>query len=460
MRRIAVVGAGQAGLLAAHGLRRGGCEVTLFSDKSPEEFLTKARPTGTAARFRMALDFERELGLEHWGDVAPRGEGIHLTFCQKRGNQFLTLVGRLSDYFLAIDVRLQSATWMRELEERGGSVAIENVTVDRLEEIAAGHELTLVAAGRGEVMRLFPRDEARSTYARPQRQLAMVNVTGVAMEPPYVPYYRPVKFNFFAPHGECFWVPWYSKGEQPSWSLVFEGKEGGPIDRFRDVRTGADALARAKEVIADMTPWDLDWLRDGELCDENAWLVGSFTPEVRQVVGTLPSGRHVMALGDTAHSLDPIGGQGANNGNKMARTVVESVLARGDRPLDADWMRATFDRFWQRHRYIEMFNNTLLEPLTTPGKLLLLAQYGSTARPGETSGRQRLADAFCDNFNDPALLTEAFHDGSKARRAIKEACGSTVWPVLRGALEVGRAQVRQKLGRPPAHPGTSTGARP
>ena len=106
MARIAIVGAGQAGLLSAHALHAAGHEVTLFSDRTPEDFLSRARPTGTACRFDMALEWERELGLEHWGDSAPQIDGVHLTFCQKKGNQFLTLLGRFERTALAIDLRL------------------------------------------------------------------------------------------------------------------------------------------------------------------------------------------------------------------------------------------------------------------------------------------------------------------------------------------------------------------
>jgi len=147
MRSIAIIGAGQTALLAAHALHQQGYEVRLYSDKSPADFLTRARPTGAAFRAKMALDFERELGLEHWGETAPRSDGVHLTFCPKQGSQLLTLLGRFNDYGLAIDVRLQSATWMREFEQRGGRIEIRDVSIRELDEIAAEHDLTIVAAG-------------------------------------------------------------------------------------------------------------------------------------------------------------------------------------------------------------------------------------------------------------------------------------------------------------------------
>ena len=456
MRKIAIVGAGQAGLLAAHALRLHDYEVTLYSDKSPEDFLLRSRPTGAAGRFEMAVGFERKLGLEHWGLEAPRCDGIHFTYCRGPGNQLLTLLGRIrSGHLMAIDLRMQSATWMSELAERGGKVEIEAVSVPRLEEIAANNDLTIVAAGRGEIMKLFPRDEARSNYRAPQRFLAMVCVTGVPMRPPYAPWFSPIKFNFFQHYGEMFWMPWYSKDRKPSLVCLFEAKTGSPFDRFRDCRSGEEVLKRGRELIRELIPWDYEVFEKGELCDENSWLVGAFMPEVRQIVGTLPSGRQVMALGDTAHSLDPIGGQGANNGNKMTQVYIDAILERGELPLDAEWMRATFERFWKRHRFCDLLNNTLLEPLTPAARLLLIAQYGSTGRPDDDSPQQRLADAFCENFNDPIVLTEALHDRARAKRVIREAFGSTSFPLLKGALGVAGGQVRQKMGLAPRHPGTN-----
>ena len=452
MRKIAIVGSGITGLLTAHGLRRAGYAVTLYSDRTPEQWLNESRPTGTAARFEPTLQYERDLGLNHWEDLAPRGRGVHLTFCPTRDNVLLTLTGRLrSTYFQAIDVRLQSHRWMADLEARGGRVVVGAVTVEGLDRITAEHDLTVVAAGRAELSRLFARDAERSVYDAPQRNLAMLMIRGGAMGFSGVPF-LPVKFNFFAPIGEAFWVPYFHKDVGPSWSVLFEAKKGGPMDRFGGAKTGDEALAIAKQVIHDLMPWDYAWAQDTELADPHGWLVGQVTPTVRRPVGRLPSGRIVTCVGDAAMSLDPIGGQGANNGTLMAKNLVARIVEHGDRPFDEAFMTETFDAFYrERGRAIYTFNNLLLEPLPDAGKHLLFAQYGSDGT-GE-DGRQRIADAFIANFEDPRRLTATMQDTAMARAFIGESTGgSWIWPVVGGGLRVARAQIRGRLGLDPGHP--------
>src|SRR5262245_5200167 len=162
MRSIAIIGSGQAGLVCAHGLRRAGHSVTLYSDRTPEAWVTRSRPTGVAGRFAPALDYERELGLAHWDSTAPKVDGVHLTLCPIRHNRLLTMIGKLPAPGVAIDVRLQSQRWMVDLVERGGKIEIEEVTVPRLEEIAREHDLTIVSTGKGGLASLFQRDEPRS----------------------------------------------------------------------------------------------------------------------------------------------------------------------------------------------------------------------------------------------------------------------------------------------------------
>ncbi len=451
MRRIAIIGSGQAGLLAAHALVQRGYTVTLYSDRTPDQWLNRSRPTGTAGRFEPALAWERELGLDHWQAQAPDCRGIHLTFSLKPPNRLLTLTAKLPTRVCAIDLRLQSHRWLLDLEAAGGQVVYESVDVARLDTIAAENDLTVVAAGRADLCRLFPRNAERSVYDKPQRRLAMIITKGGRMGFDGVPF-LPVKFNLFAPWGEAFWVPYFHRDHGHTWNLLFEAKEGGPMDRFAGCKSAEETLQVGKEVIRDLVPWDYAWAKDMEVADENGWLLGGVTPTVRSPVGRLPSGRVVTPLGDTAVSLDPIAGQGANSGNKMARNLVEQIVARGERPFDEGWMSETFEAYWKRHGGpTTRFNNLFLEPLPDAGKQVLVAQYGSTGEGNATP--QKIANAFIRNFEDPALCTEVIDQVPAARAFIAQNAGSGwLGPVLRGALGVAREQARQALGGQPKHP--------
>lgn len=447
MRTIAIIGSGITGLAAAHGLVRAGFTVDLYSDRTGQQWLQESRPTGTAARFELALTYERELGLNFWDDVAPGGEGVFLTFCPKLHNQLIRLVGRFQRPFQAVDVRLQSARWMEELERRGGNIHIEQVGVERLNAIAGAHDLTIVAAGRADLCRLFERDAERSVYSAPQRQLTMVITTGGPLSIDEVPM-LPVKFDFLGTDGEIFFVPYFHKDHGRAWNILIEAKSGSRMDRFREVKSGDEAVDVMKRVVAELFPWDAAFVRDMRLADPNGWLVGAVTPTVRRASAQLPSGRAIAALGDTAISFDPIAAQGANSGIKQARHLVENIVARGDRPFDRDWIDATFDAYWREYgaRAFE-FSNLLLEPITAPGKELLIAQYGSDGRADNHGSQQKVANAFVENFNDPRRLTAAFTDMVAARKVIGELAGPWAWNGIRGRARVAAHQVAQLFAR-------------
>src|SRR5262245_48697846 len=95
MRKVAIVGAGQAGLQLALGLLTKGYQVTVLSERSPEQILN-GHVTAAAFMFDQALRYEREIGIDLWREQAPQGQGIHLDFCIAPKNLLMTMEGRFS----------------------------------------------------------------------------------------------------------------------------------------------------------------------------------------------------------------------------------------------------------------------------------------------------------------------------------------------------------------------------
>jgi hypothetical protein len=171
---------------------------------------------------------------------------------------------------------------------------------------------------------------------------------------------------------------------------------------------------------------------------------------VRNPVGKLPSGRVVTGVGDTLATLDPIAGQGANNGYRMAKNLVQHIVQHGDGEFNAAWMDDTFEAYYASSgKSTITFNNLLLEPITDAGRQLLIAQYGSDGY--SSTPQQAIANAFSDNFADPNSITALFTDNAKARQFISEKSGRPwVAQVGSGLLGIVRDQVRQKIGMKPS----------
>ena len=226
------------------------------------------------------------------------------------------------------------------------------------------------------------------------------------------------------------------------------------MDRFAGISDGEAAVARMKEVVGALFPWDEPFVRNMQLADPLGWLTGRVTPTVRLPAARLSSNGFVAALGDTAISYDPIAAQGANSGIKQAKHLVESIVARANGPFDSEWITATFEDFFAGHvRHAYRFSNLLLEPITPPARELLIAQYGSDGRIENESAQQRIANAFVENFNDPRLLTPAFTKMAVARQVVASHSGGRwLWNGVRGRALIARDQLKTKLRRTPTVP--------
>src|SRR5262249_17575694 len=124
MRNIAIIGAGQSGLLLGIGLVDRGYRVTLVSDRTPEGILHGQGPA-RAVVFHDALEIEREMGIALWDDVAVMAEGVHIEVTGPDGKVALTIDSPLSNPALCVDQRLKSARWIEAFERRGGRFLVK-----------------------------------------------------------------------------------------------------------------------------------------------------------------------------------------------------------------------------------------------------------------------------------------------------------------------------------------------
>ncbi|MND88666.1 Styrene monooxygenase StyA [compost metagenome] len=406
MRRIAIVGAGQAGLQLAAGLLAKGYHVTLATNRTGEE-IRNGKVLSSQCMFHTALQTERDLGLNFWEDQCPAVEGIGLTVPhpEKPGEKLLSWAARLERYAQSVDQRVKMPVWMEEIVRRGGEVLIQDVGLPELEKLAASHDLVLLAAGKGEIVNLFPRDAERTTFQQPQRALALTYVKGMT---PMSPFSR-VAFNLIPGVGEYFAFPALTT-TGPCEIMVFEGIPGGPMDCWQGVQSPEQHLEKSLEIIRRYAPWEAERCRSVELTDANGFLSGRFTPMVRKPVLELPSGRRVFGMADALVVNDPITGQGSNNAAKCTRIYLDSILAHGDQPFTDAWMRETFERYWSYAQHVVRWTNTMLVP-PAPHMLDLLAA-ASQSRP--------LASAIANGFDDPRSFAPWWFDADQCAGMIRD----------------------------------------
>lgn len=232
MRRILIVGAGQSGLQLGLSLLAENYDVTIMSARTPDE-IRRGWVMSTRAMFAAALDTEREYGLDLWQEQAPAIEGLHVSLSAPPGERALRIPCPLDRYAQSTDQRLKMATWLELFEQRGGTVHYQGVTTADLDGLTSlgRYDLTIVAAGKGDLVGVFDRDPQRSVYTVPQRGLAVAYVHGMAPDP-----LRPVphvSFNAVPGLGELFVIPALTLSG-PCEILFWEAVPDGPLDLWKE----------------------------------------------------------------------------------------------------------------------------------------------------------------------------------------------------------------------------------
>src|SRR5258708_18628026 len=170
MRRIAIVGGGQSGLQLALGLQQQRYEMTVVSNRTPEQ-IRKGRVTSSQFMFDDSLQIERDLGINFWEKECPTTAGITFAVPGPDGGRALFWEAKLDHPGQSVDQRVKFAGWMNEFAKRGGELAIKNAGPADIDGYSKTHDLVIVAAGKREVNRMFARDAKKSPYDQPKRVL-------------------------------------------------------------------------------------------------------------------------------------------------------------------------------------------------------------------------------------------------------------------------------------------------
>jgi hypothetical protein len=383
MAHVGIVGSGIAGLHLGLSLQASGIPATIYAEWTPEQQLARRLPN-MVARNACTRARERRLGVNHWDlashDMARLSVGV--------GNPAaIAFSGRMAPA-QAVDMRIYGARLLEDFSRRGGRVDIRTVRVEDLDSLAARHDLLVVASGRASLSNIFPRVAEHSPYTSPQRLIMGALFRGIRYSEP-----RSLEVVVSPMNGEILTVPIQSF--EPDLTgigiLVTPGGRFEPLRhlRYRDDPAGFRSIVLgllrefAPLVHDRVDPAVFDISRPLDLC------YAAITPTVRRGFLTLPSGRHVVALGDAHVVIDPITGQGANNASHAAGVLCEAIRTA-----------TVFDRaFCERvERDICSYvvpvsdaSNARLQPPTAHFRQLLAA----------ASRNQGVADAYADGYNRP-----------------------------------------------------------
>lgn len=409
MRKILIVGGGQAGLQLGLTLLQHAYDVTLMTARTADE-VRNGRAMSNQIQFPSSLQYEHEHGLG-FTDTVPE----YVTTWQNRfagggGIPGYQWSGRFrkDPGALCVDERLKMSAWQRMFEERGGRVIIHPVTSSDLDAMTRMFDLVVVAAGHSGLAEMFP--------ANPGYELSNVSANGVMLA--YVHVDEDAETGLGEVHllpevGYFVVMPAISV-TGPCKLIYLCGPTTGPLGSWPERIRPTEHLALILETLRNHDSEQYERFREATLADRRAVAVDYSQPVVRHPVATLPSGGKIMGLGDTVLVTQPNMAQEVNNAYKSAEIAFNNILAHGNRPFDEEFMLRCFSEFWDYARHMAGSVGTALSA-PSPALMELFAAAAMY---------KEIADRFVDGFDDPTDYDAWITSEEKARDYLEKVTGS------------------------------------
>jgi 2-polyprenyl-6-methoxyphenol hydroxylase-like FAD-dependent oxidoreductase len=384
-KRIAIVGAGAAGLHLGLYLLARGVDVVIHTDRRPEDY-PKQRLLNTVAHHSITIARENELGVNHW----PTDQfGYYCHYHHFGGEQPIFFRGDFKSPSRAVDYRVYLPRLMQDFVERGGRIEYAELKADDVGRVAAAADLVVVCTGKGPLGQMFPHDAAHSPFGRPQRMLCVGLYQGVAEEAT-----RSVTLSVSPGQGELVDIPTLTFGGMAH-ALLMENVPGGDMEvlaslRYEDKpRAFLDTVLEKLEIHHPTVYRRID-RKTFDLCNgTNDLLQGGVTPTVRHSHVALGDGKLAIALGDVQAVVDPLCGQGANIASHAAFVLGEEIVRQP--VFDERFCEIVDAKRRDRILGATRWTNMFLQP-PSPELMQLI---------GTMSQDRALCNEFTDNFNRP-----------------------------------------------------------
>jgi 2-polyprenyl-6-methoxyphenol hydroxylase-like FAD-dependent oxidoreductase len=384
-KRIAIVGGGAGGLHLGLYLRDHGVDVTIHTDRRPEEH-AGMRLMNTVAHHSVTIAREDTLRVNHW----PTDRfGYYCHYHHFGGEQPLFFRGDFKAASRAVDYRIYLPRLMQDFEQRGGRIAYGELKADDVSRLAAHADLVVVCTGKGPLGQMFEHDAAHSPFDRPQRLLCVGLYSGVAEEET-----RGVTLSVSPGQGELVDIPTLTFGGMAH-ALLMENVPGADMDVLARLRYEDDPRAFLDTLLAKLEQHHptvyrrIDRSAFGLANGPGDLLQGGVTPTVRRTQAALGDGKFAIALGDVQAVVDPLCGQGANMASYAAFVLGEEIVRQS--VFDERFCETVDQRRRDRVLGASRWTNLFLAP-PSPELMQLI---------GTMSQNRALCNEFTDNFNRP-----------------------------------------------------------
>jgi len=389
-KNIAIVGAGTAGLQLGLYLLQNDVRPTLFTDRKPEEYRSSKLPN-TVAHHAITIERERALGVDHWPELRFPTLTVHVG----GGEEELSFVGDLGEPSRVLDYRIYHPRLLEDFEERGGEVIYREMSSETINALGEQFDLVVVCTGKGSVRDMFPRDEQRSPFCKPQRLLCAGLFSGVTP-----PAENTTLMTFVPGLGEVVEFPTFATFGGRVTGLFIQSVPGSEQEiltkqKYEDdprafLKLTREMLLKHHPAVGERIVEEEFDLADGP----NDIIQGALVPTVRKSHIFLDDGTLALALGDLHVLNDPITGQGANIASHAAWVLGEEIVRQD---LFDDLFAETVDmRRSERLFSATRWTNYMLAALASPEPPQELNRFIAAV-----SQNQALADEFIRNFNYP-----------------------------------------------------------